>query len=566
MNLTNLFRASALEHNSSPALWVDGCVISYGELGSAATRIAYAIGAARDYRIGGQCALFVDRSRTAYTSVLGALMAGLAYVPLNPRFPRDRILDMMRMSEADVIVVDDRCLAAAEAVLTACPRPLTVILPDFAAPPDWALGLRQHRFLCRPDLERVASPAAEVSPASEDGAYLLFTSGSTGLPKGVLISHANAMAYVESVRERYAPRPDDRFIQLFDFSFDLSVHDMFLCWAAGACLYSAPQNAKSMPRDFVRRHQLTFWFSVPSTAVFMSRMHVLKPGDFPSLRWSLFCGEALPMRLAREWQKAAPNSIVENLYGPTEATIAFTAYRVPQGGEAGTDGLDFVPIGWPLPGQAVAVLGSDGLPVRDGEVGELCLGGSQVAGGYWRSPDKTAERFAPPRCAPEGTRWYRTGDLAVNGPQHGLLFMGRIDRQVKIRGHRVELQEIEAVIRSEAGTDAVGVLPWPVLENGLAMGVAGFLSGRRATIAEIIEGCRRRLPEYMVPTNLHDLAEWPLNANGKTDYGALRSILERPERHAGPRRHPHREQAAPLPASGHPPSLRAPARGRHDSG
>lgn len=525
MTLPDLFHASALERSSSPALWVDGCTIGYGELDDTARQISGAIGGARGNKGGGQCALFVDRSRMAYASVLGALRAGSAYVPLNPRFPRDRVLEMLVMSEADVVIVDERCLAAAQTVLASCSYPLIVIMPELMSPPDWAVGLRQHRFLCRPDVERAASPRTHTSPGPEDGAYLLFTSGSTGRPKGVLISHANAMAYVQSVRERYRPCPEDRFTQLFDFSFDLSVHDMFLCWSAGACLYCVPQNARSTPRDFVRRHQLTFWFSVPSTAAFMSRMHVLNPGDFPTLRWSLFCGEALPMTLAREWQKAAPNSIVENLYGPTEATIAFTAYRMPRDGEAVTDDLDFTPIGWPLPGQTVVVLRPDGQPVRDGEVGELCLGGSQVAKGYWRSPDKTAEKFAPPRWVRARESWYRTGDLAVNSPRFGLLFTGRIDRQVKIRGHRVELQEIEAVIRSVAGTDAVGVVPWPVLEGGLARGAVGFMSGRQATIPEIIDCCRKKLPEYMVPTKLHDLAEWPLNANGKTDYAALRSIL-----------------------------------------
>jgi acyl-CoA synthetase (AMP-forming)/AMP-acid ligase II len=231
------------------------------------------------------------------------------------------------------------------------------------------------------------------------------------------------------------------------------------------------------------------------------------------------------MRVAREWQQAAPSSTVENLYGPTEATIAFTAYRVPDDSE--DDEPDIVPIGWPLPGQEISVIAPNGRPVPNGEPGELYLSGSQVAGGYWRLPEKTTERFAPPQGVRNGMGWYRTGDLVLNSSKHGLRFLGRIDRQVKIRGYRVELQEIETVMRSTAGTDTVAVIPWPVMRNGLALGVVGFVSGRQATIREILDECHKQLPEYMVPSDINDLAEWPLNSNGKTDYNALRLIVEK---------------------------------------
>ncbi len=532
--LPDLFRASAREHRLRPALWVDGCEISYAELYDAAIALAAALTAMRGGLRGGRCALLVDRTAAAYTALLGTLMAGLAYVPLNPRIPGERLVGMMMSSRVDVIIVDDRCVAVAEQVLTSFPRSLIVVLPDLVTPPNWAVKLRRHRFLCRSDIEWSERPKTDPLVDAEGGAYLLFTSGSTGAPKGVLISHRNAVTYIQNVRDRYRPSCDDRFTQLFDFSFDLSVHDMFLCWSAGACLYCVPQNAKFGPREFIRQHQLTFWFSVPSTAAFMSQMRMLKPGDFPTLRWSLFCGEALPVRLAKQWQEAAPNSTVENLYGPTEATVAFTAYRLPRDAGTAVDEREIVPIGWPLPGQVTAVIDSEGRAVPDGEVGELCLGGSQVASGYWGSPEKTAERFAPPlnASAADGS-WYRTGDLVVSSPEHGLLFRGRIDRQVKIRGHRIELLEIESVIRAAAGTDMVGVIPWPVTKNGLAIGIVGFLSGRQAATEQIMDQCRKRLPEYMLPKELYDLASWPLNGNGKTDYAGLRSFVESRDVSAG---------------------------------
>lgn len=523
--LADLFRSSAREHGDRSALWVNESVLTYAELNDAASRLAAVLIAARRRRPA-RCALFVDRTRTAYIGILGALMAGMAYVPLNPRFPAERILRMVESSEPDAIIIDESGVDAARNILAHCSHPLAVVLPDSDSPPDWTARMSRHQFFCRADLERARPPSAYPPAHPREGAYLLFTSGSTGAPKGVLISHANALAYIANVHERYRPTPDDRFSQLFDYSFDLSVHDMFLCWSAGACLYSAPQNARLAPKEFIRRHQLTFWFSVPSTAAVMSRMRMLHAGDFPSLRWSLFCGEPLPARLARQWQEAAPDSIVENLYGPTEATIAFTAYRLPKAEAISATQSGTVPIGWPLPGQKVAIIDEEGAIVPDGEAGELCLGGPQVASGYWRAPDRTAERFVPPRDTSDGAHWYRTGDLARNTSRFGLLFLGRIDRQVKIRGYRVELAEIEHALREEAGTDTVGVIPWPVMDDGLTLGVVGFVSGSRISAGEIIERCRRRLPAYMTPSAVHELAEWPLNANGKTDYPALRAVVE----------------------------------------
>jgi D-alanine--poly(phosphoribitol) ligase subunit 1 len=463
---------------------------------------------------------------TAYIGVLGTLMAGLAYVPINPRLPPHRMLELVRLSESDLLLVDSRCLSAAEHIISESTRPLRILLPDCNTPPPWTRGMTRHRFLCRTDIESSAPPDVSRASYPERGAYLLFTSGSTGTPKGVLINHASALAYIRNVSERYHPCPDDRFSQCFDLSFDLSVHDMFLCWSAGACLFCLPNAAKSVPRNFICRHELTFWFSVPSTAAFMSRMHMLRPGEFPTIRWSLFCGEALPMRLAREWQRAAPNSIVENLYGPTEATIAFTAYRVPELGEKHTEQHDVVPIGFPLAGQQVAVVDAEGRILPDGEIGELCLGGPQVAKGYWHLPEATAARFAPPIGASTDVRWYRTGDLVRKTTKDGLLFHGRTDRQVKIRGHRVELQEIETAIRAASGTEMAAVLPWPVTRDGLPLGVVALMCGSRVKNSIVLEECRKKLPEYMIPSELHDLPEWPLNSNGKTDYRALRAILE----------------------------------------
>jgi amino acid adenylation domain-containing protein len=529
VTLLDLFLAARSVHGDRVAVWVEGRALTYNELADAAARQAAVIRAARNPDAPHQhlhCGLLVNRTATAYVGVLASLMVGTPYVPLNPRFPSSRLRDIISASAIDTLVVDHRSMTAAAELLKGVRRPLTVLLSD-AGSEERSTFAGEHRYVFKTEIERTSPVAPMEERGADHGAYLLFTSGSTGTPKGVLISHANAVAYVESVTERYRPGPEDRFSQLFDFSFDLSVHDMFVAWAAGACLYCAPESGVAGLAEFVRRHALTFWFSVPAAAAFMKQMHMLKPGSFPTLRWSLFCGEALPMALARAWQHAAPNAIVENLYGPTEATVAFTAYRLPNEPRADLDAMQTVPIGMPLPGQRVMIVDEDGLPLADGEAGELCLGGSQVAQGYWRAPEQTAERFKAPRSADAAkTRWYRTGDLAVMSKEHGLLFRGRIDRQVKISGYRVELLEVENAIRVAAETDTVAVVPSPTGEAGLALGLVGFVAGSQKSADEIIDRCRDSLPSYMVPSRIHEIGDWPLNANGKTDYKSLTARLQ----------------------------------------
>jgi amino acid adenylation domain-containing protein len=525
LSLGGLFAASARTYPLRTALVVDGVAVSYQDLGVAADRIGNAVLRSRPDAAPRLTGILASRSMAAYAGVLGALLVGDAYVPLNPRFPPDRLLAILEASEAATLVVDARGSGAARELAERASRELVFVFPDRASPPDWATNSSQHRFVCQVDLEVLDPTPIPVKPSPGDGAYLLFTSGSTGEPKGVLIRNRNVLAYLAAASERYRPTPDDRFTQLFDLSFDLSVHDMFLCWGAGAALYCVPESATLAPRELVRRHGLTFWFSVPSTLAAMSRLRILQPNTFPSLRWSLFCGEPLPRGLAQAWASAAPNSIVENLYGPTEATIAFTAYRLPLASGDWSGIPDTVPIGWPFPGSRTAVIEESGTPVSDGEAGELCLGGPQVADGYWRRPDLSAPRFLAPRIeGADGTGWYRTGDRVALTPEHGLVFYGRTDSQVKIAGYRLELQEVEEVVRRAADCDLAAAVPWPVDADGFARSVIVFLSSSAASDTAILAACRGRLPPYVVPSRLIRIGQWPLNANGKIDRRALADL------------------------------------------
>jgi amino acid adenylation domain-containing protein len=356
-------------------------------------------------------------------------------------------------------------------------------------------------------------------------AYLLFTSGSTGVPKGVPIYHRNVRPYLEYICDRYEVSCEDRLSQQFDQTFDLSVHDMFVAWERGACLFSVPERSVMAPTKFIREQQLTMWFSVPSVIGLLSRMRLLLPNCFPSLRCSLFCGEPLLATQAQLWQQAAPHSIVENLYGPTETTIAISHYRWDADRSPGECMNGIVPIGWPFLGQSASVVGDDGREVPAGICGELCLAGSQVTTGYWNNPEKTSEQFV--RLAGIGDSvWYRTGDLVQQDARGCLHYIGRRDQQIKIRGYRAELQEIEAVLRKVCGTEEAVSVPLPS-SNGSTDGVAAFVSGTAELDSErILSSCSQVLPDYMVPRKIYFIKELPLNANGKVDRPQLAEMLK----------------------------------------
>ena len=465
-------------------------------------------------------AVLADRSIGAYGGILGVLGAGRGYVPLNPKFPLERTLIMLRASGCKTIVVGQECAATLGSLLPHLEEPLTLIIPDSGWEPVG--NLLAHRVIPARQLSKVADPDEPTVDANET-AYLLFTSGSTGIPKGVAVSQSNASAYMEYAAKRFGIHGADRCSQNFDLTFDLSVHDLFTCWDGGATLCPYAEQTLT-PATVVDEMGLTVWFSVPSVAMFASKLGILDPGAFPTLRWSLFCGEALSSSLAEAWQQAANNSILENLYGPTEATIAITYYRWNSATSPAECVRGLVPIGWPFDGQQVCAVSEDLAPVPPGESGELCLGGSQVTCGYLNDPAKTAKSFVRLKHTGEQV-WYRTGDLVRQDERGCLFYLGRRDFQVKVNGYRVELQEIDLVLRETARTELAVAIPWP-LSDGSASGIVAVLSGSDPALdARIIAACEARLPRYMVPSRIYHFAQIPLNVNGKIDRGKITEML-----------------------------------------
>jgi amino acid adenylation domain-containing protein len=503
--LQGAFASSAARTPDAPALVVRDVTRTYGELDDTARRWAGVITAALG-RPAARVGVFGSRSEVSYTGVIASLYSAATFVPLNPRFPADRTSRMARLADLDAIIADKLASQQLDAVLAGLdPRPL-ILQPD------------------GPDSERLRSaPRLEELPpiAMEDAAYLLFTSGSTGVPKGVPITHANVRAYLDWGSARYGFRPSDRFSQTFDQTFDLSVHDQFLCWENGACLYALSPVDLLAPARFVDRHQLTVWFSVPSVVAQMRKRNILKPGIMPSLRWSLFCGEPLPRASAEAWLAAAPRSIVENLYGPTELTIACCVHRWDPASSPAFCVNDMVSIGAPFPGLTAVVVDDQLRLANDNEPGELCISGAQTSPGYWRDPEKTAERFVEMH----GGRFYRTGDRVISLPGGEYACLGRVDHQIKVLGFRVELGEIEAVLQKDARVVQAVAIGWPVVE-GSAQSIVAFVSGAGLDREALLAACRASLSDYMVPSAIHVVSDMPLNANGKVDRGALQKQLE----------------------------------------
>ena len=292
---------------------------------------------------------------------------------------------MIRRARLDAIVVDKMAglqLAALRERISDLP-PLLLAEHGIEAP-------RDTMTLDAEVLDRCEPLGALPALTPDDVAYILFTSGSTGEPKGVPVTHGNVPHFLDVVGRRYGIGENDRFSQTFDQTFDLSVFDLFLAWTHGACVYGMTPVDLLAPTGFINRHQLTVWFSVPSVVAQLRRRDVLRPASMPSLRWSLFCGEPLPRGSAEAWQAAAPYSVVENLYGPTELTIACFAYRWDPERSPAACVNEMVPIGRPLEGLACALVGSAGEEVGSGEPGELWVTGPQTTPGYLDDAARTA--------------------------------------------------------------------------------------------------------------------------------------------------------------------------------
>ncbi len=490
---------------------------SYRELLGAARSLADRLAPARFGDPQPTTAILAHRHASSYVGMLAARLAGHAMLPIVAAHPPARSAELLQRANASQIVCGERGDASLAALLE-CQR-------------DATAKSGGNAFVVRcPDDKRAWQPSMSGSgdvddwqPAHlatlEDVAYVLFTSGSTGKPKGVPVGNAQFESYLQAVRELLGIAPGDRLSQNSDMCFDAAMHDLFACWEAGGTLVVPSVADQRRPAAYIHDHRLTHWFSVPSVGRQMELQGDLKPGAFPSLRVSVFAGEALYQALAKTWAEAAPNSSVENWYGLTEAAVVCCRHVV----DTGVDGFGTVPIGRAFPRMEALLLDERLEPCPANEVGEVFLVGPQVASGYLDDPEETRKRFV---TLPDGRLAYRTGDRASHCDD-GLTFLGRADSQVNLLGRRIELGEVEAaVVRATQGRNAVA-LAWPPAPAPPATILAVVEAGDEDGFdpAELRRRLASQLVPSMVPSRIYATSKLPRNANGKVDREAVASWL-----------------------------------------
>ena len=509
------FRRSVQRYPNLPALEVGGARLSYRELDALVSTVAARLlsGSSRPRAVG----LCASRSIAAYAGYLAAMRAGIPVVPLQPAAPALRNHTVCVAAGIDVLITDGAAEADDLLKLTSA----TVLELSSAAVLD-VPGLPG-----RP--EPVSAVVPNHQPRPDEIAYLLFTSGTTGRPKGVPIRHRQLAEYVPYNARRYQVEPGDRLSQTFDLTFDPSVFDMAVAWYAGATLVVPTATEILTPASFVAEQRISHWFSVPSVISLARRLRGLGPGSMPELRWSIFAGEQLSLDQARAWATAAPASRISNAYGPTELTVTCVAYDLPaEPTRWPSTSNGTVPIGRPYP--HLEVLLNPVPDLAEPGTGELCVRGSQRFEGYL-DPEDNRDRFirqpaaaAVETAAPADGDWYRTGDL-VSWQDGELVHLGRIDDQVKISGHRIELAEVETALRQHPAMDEVVVL---ATGAGSAVGpmLLAFFTGIPVPEQELLRHAQQLLPVYMVPAQLCHVTALPLNPNGKVDRGALHRMVE----------------------------------------
>jgi len=490
-------------HGDQPALEIGDKSWTYAEV----LAMAEAFAAQHHQQIGadGSIGILPQKAAESYVAVLAAVLMGRPYTSLNMKFPFDRQLHNARESRCRVIVCDAETRDRRDALLAA----LAGDLADNSGRAD--------------NGGRAGTAPAIITPAdpADRHAYYMFTSGTTGMPKGVINTRGNLATYLEAIHTHLQLPPGIRASQFFELSFDVSVHDVFYTWYSGGTLCVMQPSDGTDQVGFSQRKRIQSWYSVPSGISFAERTGRLQAGALPDIRWAIFAGEALPTTLAAKWLEVCPNATGHNLYGPTESTITVCGYAFDRQTLAASSEPS-VPIGPAYPPNEVVIVRPDGSVAAMGEAGELWIGGPQNALGYVNNPEETARRFVT-RAFPgmASTYWYRSGDLVECTPEYGNVFRGRIDDQIKIRGYRAELLEIEEGLRKASGVADSAVVPWPVVMPGNADGIVGFVAGE-FNAEDVLAKCAAQLPSYMVPDRLIRVAALPLNSNGKVDRKALR--------------------------------------------
>ncbi|GIX49813.1 MAG: D-alanine--poly(phosphoribitol) ligase [Limisphaera sp.] len=527
--LPHLLRNAAERHGDRPAVRFHRSEWSYGHLEELSNRLARTLRAA-GVRNGDRVGLWLSKSLHSVLAVYGVMKAGGVYVPLDPQAPVARAAYIARDCSIRVVVTDAAHARQVAAVREAgAPVRVVLCLDRDAAPAE--VEMPEGAVL---DLSHVlAEDASPVEPSTleSDLAYILYTSGSTGQPKGVMISYRACLTFVDWAFHTFELGPRDRMTSMAPLHFDLSTFDLYATAKAGGTVVIVPERLAGLPvklADLWQDERITVTYMVPSILSLLVQYGCLDSHDLSALRLVLFAGEVFPVKYLRRLVRALPRAEFYNLYGPTETNVC-TYHRVrPE--DIAEDAPASLPIGQACQNTEVFALDDAGNRITEpGVEGELWVRGPTVAHGYWGDPEKTARSF---RQNPLHDRFrdvaYATGDI-VKLAEDGVtwLFLGRRDHMVKCRGYRIELGEIESVLYThESVKEAAVVAVSDELVGNRLFAFVVLGDNATATAGELLTFCRAHLPSYMVPERIQVLNVLPKTSTGKVNQPELVGMVQ----------------------------------------
>jgi amino acid adenylation domain-containing protein len=507
--LTDIFRKTVRSCGNRPAVVELKKVISYSDLDSRSDEIASAL-RRLGIRPGARIGIFRRKTIETIASIYGVLKAGCAYVPIDSKIGPDRL----------AAILNDAGLAALFIEPVLGPRLQTITARGLSL---WLANATTHGEILRSSNSTGCNSSIDGSgPVDSAPAYILYTSGSTGIPKGVQHTHASALAFVSWAATEFDVASADRLSCHAPLHFDLTIFDIFVAAKTGACVVLIPDEVAMFPlqvASLIEAEQITVWYSVPFALI-----QLLKHGNLsarhPRLREVIFAGERFPPSQLRQLAAVLPNVKLSNLFGPTETNVC-TYHRLAPNDIASDESC---PIGKPCPYSSVAVVDGEGNKVAPGEIGELLVGGSSVMTGYLNRPELNEKVFVTRVTDGKAERFFRTGDLVTAPGEMPMRFHGRVDRQVKVRGFRIELDEIQAALENCPGVTAAAV--WTDNDGtGFAeVKAAVATSSTSLTADDLILQIRGSLPRAAVPAQVLVLGDLPRSINGKLDYAALATL------------------------------------------
>lgn len=491
-NVLNQFLNSIENNANRNALCIEEIFYTYNDLALCISKIRQSLilENPKNKNIG----LITNNDIETYASIFALWLEGLAYVPINPAFPKNRNDKIIRQAEIQTILDSSKKqLVNSHCVIN-------------------TLKLGTSETYLRPK---------EVS--NKELAYILFTSGTTGEPKGVPISRSNLESFVLAFNQMgLNVTKDDKFLQMSDLTFDFSVMSYLIPLLNGSCFFTIPKGKirYAYVYELFEDHKISFSVMVPSI------LHYLRPYfdemSFPEMKYSLFCGEALPLDVTEEWSNCIPNAKIINVYGPTENTVFCTHYCYDSKNVKMHNGV--LSVGNAMLGNHCIIIDNNNNIAELGEPGELCLSGPQLTPGYWKNNEKNKESFFTIDHKGIKKRFYRTGDLCSIDRDGDILYLDRTDYQTKIQGFRVELSEIEFYAKEFLKKTNVVATDFTNKIGNKEIGI--IIESKMIDTIELLAYLKVKLPVYMIPTKIKFIDIFPLNSNEKLDRNRLKQIFK----------------------------------------